>query len=117
VLNRISRWEEVDWKMTDSTLNDLEIAPRHITRINQLAKERIYFVKCVNFVRFSRSSSSSEWLLRSSQPHCPFEMEIIKSIPGGVKLQSELEKTFKRYHHKSLWFRYEGELKLWIDKQ
>ena len=44
-------------------------------------------------------------------------MTVIKVIPGGLKMQQELEKTFAGYRHASLWFRYEGSLKQWIDSQ
>jgi hypothetical protein len=99
----------------ETELEERKIAPRFIHRVNQLIKERIYFVKCENFVRFSRSASKPEWVLRNLQPHCPFEMTIIRSVHGGLKIQTELEKTFKRYQHNSLWFRYEGELKEWLE--
>jgi hypothetical protein len=101
--------------MISTDLDDEKIAPRYIRRIHQLIKEKIYFVKCGDFVRFSRSSTTAHWLLKDLQPHCPLEMTIIKEVPGGLKLQSELEKTFKHYHHNSLWFRYEGELKEWLE--
>jgi hypothetical protein len=56
-------------------------------------------------------------VIKDLQPHCPLEMTIIKEVPGGLKLQTELEKTFKQYHHNSLWYRYEGDLKAWLEDE
>ena len=92
-----------------------EIAPYKIRRVNQLMREKIYFIKCEGFVRISRSAQSQKWVLNGMQTFCPFPMTIIKEVPGGLKLQAELEKTFGRYRHNSLWFRYEGELKDWLE--
>lgn len=103
--------------MTMATDEYREIAPYKLQRIRQLIDERIYFIKCENFIRITRSSSDPKYMLRGMQPHCPFDMVIITSVPGGQKLQMALEKAFSRYQHNSLWFRYEGELKEWLDEQ
>jgi len=103
--------------MSASTAEPWEVAPCKIRRIDQLIKERIYFVRCGDFVRFSRSSTRADWLLKDLQAHCPLEMTVIKDVPGGLKLQSELEKTFERYHHNGLWYRYEGDLKAWLEDE
>jgi hypothetical protein len=101
--------------MTLAAVEDWEVAPARIRRVNQIMKERIYFIKCENFVRFTRSAMSEPWLMQNLQPHCPFDMIVIKIVPGGLKLQTELSKTFARYRHNSLWFRYEGDLKAWLE--
>ena len=94
-----------------------EIPPHKLWRINKMMKEKVFFIKCGEFVRITRSSSSPKWVMAGMQPYCPYEMTVIKVIPGGLKMQQELEKTFAGYRHASLWFRYEGSLKQWIDSQ
>lgn len=103
--------------MTLTTMDDREIGYAKLHRIKQLIDERIYFIKCENFVRISRSAQTAKWVLNGMQPFCPFELSVITYVPGGLKLQMALEKTFCRYQHNSLWFRYEGEFKDWLDKQ
>jgi hypothetical protein len=83
-------------------------------RLRQLVNEKILFVKCENFVRLCRSSST-KWFLKDLQSNCPFELTIIKEIPGGIKLLGEIEKSFEHYRHQGQWFRYEGALKNWIE--
>ena len=92
-----------------------EISHHKLWRMSQLMKEKIFFIKCESFVRVCRSSYASKWVLSGMQTHCPFEMVVIKEIPGGIKLQQEIENTFSGYRHNGLWFRYEGELKRWLD--
>lgn len=92
-----------------------EIAPYKLYRVRQLMREKIYFIKCQGFVRISRSAQPAKWVLNGMQPFCPFELTIIKAVPGGLKLQKELEKTFCRYRHNSLWFRFEGEFRHWLE--
>lgn len=101
--------------MTMQETHTHEISPRFIHRVNRMMKERVFFIKCGEFVRISRSASSPKWVLSGMQPFCPYEMTIIKEFPGGHKLQRELEKVFAGYRHNSLWFRYEGSLKTWLE--
>ena len=79
-----------------------------------LMNEKILFVKCENFVRLCRSSNG-KWFLKDFQSYSPFELKVIKEIPGGIKLLAEIEKSFERYRHQGQWFRYEGAFKNWIE--
>lgn len=85
-------------------------------RIKRLMNERILFIQCEGFVRFTRTSlTKHHWMLASMQSHSPFELKILKNIPGGLKVLNEIEKVFGHYRHQGKWFRYEGALKNWID--
>ncbi len=101
--------------MTMAQIDRDEIAPYKLYRVRQLMREKIFFIKCQDFVRISRSAQPAKWLLNGMQPFCPFELTVIKAVPGGLKLQKELENTFGHYRHNSLWFRYEGEFKDWLE--
>ena len=92
---------------------------RHITpakqrRISQLMRERILFIKCEVFVRICRSSQP-KWFLKDLQSHSPFELTIIKNIPGNLKLAREIEALFASYRHQGQWFKYQGSFKSWIE--
>ena len=96
--------------------NDEEknITPAKQRRISQLMRERILFIKCQDFVRICRSSQP-KWFLKDLQSHSPFELTIIKQIPGGLKIAKEIEDLFVDYRHQGQWFKYEGSFKKWIE--
>lgn len=92
---------------------------RHITpakqrRISQLMRERILFIKCEGFVRICRSSQP-KWFLKDLQSHSPFELTIVKQIPGGLKIAREIEELFASYRHQGQWFKFQGSFKSWVE--
>ena len=93
---------------------DENITPAKQHRISQLMRERILFIQCEGFIRICRSSQP-KWFLKDLQSHSPFELKIIKQIPGGLKLAKEIEDLFAGYRHRGQWFKYEGSFKSWIE--
>lgn len=74
----------------------------------------VYFVRAHDFVKIGWTTCLS-MRLDAMSTTMPFEPEVILEIEGGRALEQELHEKFAPYRHRREWFRYEGELKAWVE--
>lgn len=68
----------------------------------------IYFIKAGDYIKvgYSKSESSFKYRLSSYKTSCPFEIEIISKIDGGIDLEKDILNYFIEYHCRGEWFNY-----------
>lgn len=68
----------------------------------------IYFIKAEDYIKigYSKNQESLKHRLRSYNTSCPFDIEIINIIDGGVDLEKNILNHFIQFHKKGEWFIY-----------
>jgi hypothetical protein len=74
----------------------------------------IYFIQAGPFVKigYTGNIKARQNELRVG---CPYEQKLLRTIPGGLKMEAMIHSMAARYHFRGEWFRYEGELKKWVE--
>lgn len=74
----------------------------------------IYFVRTGDFVKigFAKDLPRRMTALRIG---CPHPLELILAIKGHIGVESEMHIRFEQYWHRGEWFRYEGELRSFVE--
>lgn len=68
----------------------------------------IYFIKAGNYIKvgYSKSESSFKYRMSSYKTSCPFEVEVISKIEGGVEEERNILSYFIEFHTRGEWFNY-----------
>ena len=77
--------------------------------------EYILFIQCRDFIKISRTITPTYHLMEM-QYNCPFDMTIVKQINGDRKVEAEIKDKFIGNLHRGTWYRLEGKLKEYIEK-
>lgn len=116
------RWRDSPMFRVDgrTVANESRIGPRTTrkeTISNDVAEKKsyVYFILCSPFVKIGRANDIGRRLseLRIGNP---FDLRVLHVIEGGNALEREMRCRFVALHHRYEWFRYEGELKDWLDE-
>jgi hypothetical protein len=72
----------------------------------------IYFVKGGGYIKigFSKSESSFKYRMSDFKTSCPFELEIINKIEGGVEEERNIMNYFIDFHCRGEWFYYDESI-------
>jgi Meiotically up-regulated gene 113 len=74
----------------------------------------VYFIRCNEFVKIG--TSFDPWRRMTDMVSGnPYEMQLVLVIHGTSTEERDLHRKFKSCHHQLEWFRYDGELKDWIE--
>jgi hypothetical protein len=76
----------------------------------------VYFIKCEGFVKIGYSGSFAA-RIDAIQTSNPFEVTLLHTVPGDLALENSFHERFRAHHHRLEWFRFEGELKEWLEAQ
>jgi hypothetical protein len=74
----------------------------------------VYFVKCQEYVKIGHSTKPMS-RIADLQTSSPYPLEILLLMPGNSATERELQSIFSEYHHRNEWYRYDGELKEFIE--
>lgn len=75
---------------------------------------RVYFIQCGEFVKIGTATDVAARLL-SLQTANPLPLVLLATERGFVPRERELHRQFAALRHANEWFRYEGELKAYIE--
>lgn len=69
----------------------------------------VYFVKAGDYIKVGYSRDEKSFKTRMSAYHtsCPFEIEVISKIEGGVDLEKNILSHFVKFYHKNEWLKYD----------
>ena len=72
----------------------------------------IYFIKAGNFIRvgYTKSKSSFKTRLATYNTSCPYEVEVLNLIEGGVNLEKDILNFFLKFHIKGEWLIYDKSI-------
>lgn len=68
----------------------------------------VYFIKAGDYIKVGYSRDEKSFLSRVSsyKTSCPFDIEIISKIEGGVELEKDILNYFIDFHVKGEWFKH-----------
>jgi hypothetical protein len=69
----------------------------------------VYFFRAGDFVKIG-FSKSVEGRLRTIQTGCPLDVSILGFVEGDVRDEQEIQKRFRKHHHRNEWFNATPEL-------
>lgn len=72
----------------------------------------VYFIKAGDYIKvgYSRDEKSFKTRLSSYHTSCPFEIEIISKLDGGVDLEKDVLNHFIKFHYKNEWLKYDESI-------
>lgn len=72
----------------------------------------VYFVKAGNFIKvgYSKNEKAFKTRLSTYKTCCPFEVEVIATMEGGVDLERDILNYFIKFHAKGEWFHYDESI-------
>lgn len=76
----------------------------------------VYFIKCGEFVKIGRSDDPKGRLLALRIGN-PFDLTLLHTVPGDAFTEEQFHGMFATYRHRLEWFRFEGELRAWIEAE
>lgn len=74
----------------------------------------LYFVRCGPFVKIGIAADVRK-RVKDMEMHNPYDLEITHVMLGKRKEEKELHQRFSAYRHKGEWFRYQGELREYVE--
>jgi hypothetical protein len=103
-------------KMTLVMRNGARKGPFLITHFAMRSGHVVYFVRAGNFVKIGTTSNLDQ-RLASMLTDNPVEVEVLLIVPGSKEQEKTFHARFKEFHHRREWFRLDGELAEWIEKE
>jgi len=72
----------------------------------------VYFIKAGNYIKVGYSKNEKSFKTRLSSYHtsCPFEIEVINKIEGGVDLEKDILSHFIKFYQKNEWLKYDESI-------
>jgi hypothetical protein len=74
----------------------------------------VYFIGGGDWVKIGFAKNISR-RLEALRTTCPFPLAVLASFPGSEKRERELHNRFSGYRLSGEWFRFEGELKAFVE--
>jgi hypothetical protein len=72
----------------------------------------VYFVKAGDYIKigYSKSEKAFKTRLSSYKTSCPFEVEVLGKIDGGVEEERNIMNYFIKFHTRGEWFNYDKSI-------
>lgn len=72
----------------------------------------VYFIKAGDYIKvgYSKNEKSFKTRLSSFHTSCPFEIELISKIEGGVDLEKNILSHFIQFYQKNEWLKYDESI-------
>lgn len=72
----------------------------------------VYFIKADKYIKigYSKSESSFKYRFSSYKTSCPFEVEVLGKIEGGVEEERNIMNYFIEFHTRGEWFNYDKSI-------
>lgn len=83
----------------------------------RLARSVVYFIRCncsVGFIKIGLADNVPS-RLAALQGCCPYKLEVIATMPGGVSAEKEMHKQFSHAREIGEWFRPTPDLLAFIE--
>lgn len=80
----------------------------------RLMPNHLYFIKCGEFLKIGIAADVRK-RVKDMEMNNPHEMEVIHVMLGKRKEEKELHLRFADYRHRNEWFRFEGELREYVE--
>lgn len=72
----------------------------------------IYFIKADEYIKvgYSKNEKAFKSRLSSYKTSCPFDVEVIAKMEGGVEKETDVLNHFVKFHKKGEWFYYDKSI-------
>ena len=77
------------------------------------AVDLVYFLKAGPFVKIGYTNSLRT-RLNDLQVGCPYEQELIATLPGDRALEFKVHRLAGQYRARAEWFHFKGDLRRWV---
>lgn len=74
----------------------------------------VYFALCEGFCKIGHSGKPVS-RIQNMNSGCPFEIKLLATMEGGRREEKRLHEKFADLCHSGEWFRYEGDLKDFVE--
>jgi hypothetical protein len=74
----------------------------------------VYFIGGGDWVKIGFAKNVSR-RLEALRTTCPFPLTVLASLPGTAKRERELQNRFASYRLSGEWFRFDGDLKAFVE--
>lgn len=98
---------ECNWVLTPYS-NDEKHKPIPVTdRITKISRgmEIVYFLRAGDFVKIGKATGNPMSRIAALKTGCPFKIDVIAYIPGGITEERELHRKFSHIKSHGEWFR------------
>lgn len=89
--------------------------PKRAKRSASLKCEHVYFLKAGSFLKIGKCTGHPVARVTNLQTGCPYPIEIVAYIPGGLLLERELHARFSHHHAYGEWFRLADDLEFYVN--
>lgn len=76
----------------------------HCSSVAVKKHEIVYFLRAGNFIKIGHTKGSPHQRAQELQTGCPFRIQVLAAIPGGLKLEHALHRRFRDLHAHGEWF-------------
>lgn len=72
----------------------------------------VYFVKAGDYIKigYSKNEKAFKTRLSSYKTSCPFEVEVLGTLDGGVEEERDIMNYFIKFHTRGEWFNYDESI-------
>lgn len=98
--------DDIRWRPDDCKPHD---GKREALRGRQ-AQDFVYFLLAGPFVKIGKTSGRPDSRIKELQTGCPFPIQLVGHVRGGMSKERELHRSFADYRAHGEWFRHEGAL-------
>lgn len=102
--------DDVRWRPDGTKPHDNERRERRLAEQDHF----VYFVTAGPFLKIGKTSGAPDSRIKELQTGCPFPMQLVAHLPGGLRKERELHRKFDEYRAHGEWFRHEGRLAAFV---
>lgn len=96
-----------------------DVAPADTRQAWRSAKKRadeiVYFLRAGDFVKIGKATGSPDNRVSQLKTGCPFPIEVMATMPGGLDVESQLHKRFAGIRAHGEWFHATHELIAYVE--
>lgn len=97
--------DDFKWRESVHDAHDWDNFKRIVTE-----GEFVYFIQAGPFVKIGKTSGRPDARVSELQTGCPYDLNLLAHISGGIKRERQLHARFHHLHVRGEWFKYEREL-------
>lgn len=64
----------------------------------------VYFIRAGDFIKIGTTTDLKS-RMQTIRTHCPFDLELLHTIPGSVNTEMRVQSRFRKLHVRGEWFR------------
>lgn len=101
------------WRVPQAAIDEYQA--RNVEREQDRSHHRVYFIRCGDYVKIG-VTGNIEGRLKALQTANALLLELLTHIPGSYEDEHRLHAQFAALHHRDEWFRYEAELREYVER-